>query len=290
MGRYIYALGTFDGVHLGHQALITVAEELGAEKGADTAVYTFADLPQKTVEQTAVGMLTTTPQKISLLDKAGAKRVIAEPFEKVRALSPEQFIYYLVGAFGAAGFVCGRDFRFGKGGKGDAATLKQICKSIGKSCRVAEFLTDARGEKISSRRIRHYVEQGEMEAAAAALGRPLFVEGQVLHGKGLAHQWGTPTINLPLPEALARPRFGVYETRVTVEDKVYRGITNVGVRPTFADGQSPNVETFILEGSFENIPAAKVEFLRFIRPERPFADEKSLQLQIAKDIQTLENM
>ncbi len=290
MDQYIYALGTFDGVHLGHRLLLSAAENLGKQAGAQAAAYTFDALPEKSMTPTATGMLNTVEQKIQLLQQAGAKKVAIEPFEKVRRLSPQQFIYYLTGAFGAAGFVCGRDFRFGKGGVGNARTLQSICKSLGKECKVVDFLTDEQGEKISSRRIRQLIGQGEMEQCTALLGRHFFIEGQVRHGKGLAHQWGTPTINLALPVGLVQPKFGVYETLVTVEGKAYRGITNVGIRPTFADGQEPNVETYILEGAFERITAAKVEFLRFVRPERSFADEKSLQMQIAKDIQTLKNL
>lgn len=287
MNKYIFALGTFDGVHLGHQRLLAAAGELGAQVGAACGVYTFADLPRATVEHRAIGMLTTALQKYDLLRAAGAETVVAEPFAKVKDLSPEQFIYYLIGAYGAQGFVCGKDFRFGKGGAGDAVALARICKSVGKEWTVIDFLQDRRGQKISSRHIRDYVSAGNMEAATAAMGRPFFIEGAVVHGKGLARQWGTPTINIPLPDMLVRPRFGVYATRVTVENACYLGVTNVGVRPTVDDGETPNVETFILDATFDSVEKAKVEFLQFIRPEQAFADEKSLQFQITKDIQTV---
>ncbi len=290
MEKFVYALGTFDGVHLGHQKLLASAGALAAQMGALPAAYTFTDLPREAVEGRRIGMLTTSTQKLWLLQTAGAKTVVAEPFAKVRELSPEAFIYYLIGAHGAHGFVCGKDYRFGKGGAGDAATLRQICKSVGKEVRVVDFLQDRYGQKISSGHIRSYVAQGNMEAASAALGRDFFLEGEVCHGKGLARQWGTPTVNLPLPEGVVHPRYGVYATRVTVDGGVYHGITNVGIRPTFADGDQPNTETFILDGQFENISRAKVEFLTFIRPEMTFPDEKSLQIQIAKDIQTVQQL
>lgn len=290
MEKYIYALGTFDGVHLGHQTLLQAAKELGEATGASAGAYTFTDLPREAVEGVRLGMLTTPAQKYALLEAAGAKRVIAEPFAKVRSLSDEQFIYYLVGAFGADGFVCGKDFRFGKGGRGNAASLRRICKRLGKEVRVVDFLQDSRGDKIASGRIRSDVAAGDMEAAAAALGRPFFIEGEPLPGKGLARQWGTPTVNLPLPDTLVAPRFGVYATRVSVNGAYYPAVTNVGCRPTLDDGDLPNVETYILEGEFDEISHLKVEFLRFIRPETAFPDEKSLQLQIAKDIQTARKM
>ena len=288
--KYIFALGTFDGVHLGHQSLLKAAKEMAKEPGVSPAVYTFSDLPRAAVEGKKIGMLTAPVQKYGLLKAAGASLVIAEPFEKVRYLSPEEFVYYLVGAFGAEGFVCGRDFRFGQGGVGDAEALCRIAATVGKQVRVVDFLQDENGQKIASGQIRRYVEAGQPEQAAAALGRPFFVEGDVLHGKGLARQWGTPTINLPLPDDLVQPRFGVYATRVTVDGKTYPGVTNVGRRPTVERDAAPNVETYILEGAFERIDRAQVEFLRFIRPEMTFPDEKSLQLQIAKDIQSAKEL
>ena len=290
MDKYIYALGTFDGVHLGHQALLAAAAQMAAQTGAMPGAYTFTHLPRETVANCRIGMLTTAEQRYALLEAAGAEKVVAEDFCKVKELSPEQFIYYLCGVHGAEGFVCGKDFRFGKNGAGDADALRRICRRLGKEVQVLDFLQDARGEKLSSRHIRTYVSDGNMEAARAAMGRPFFVEGKVQQGKGLARQWGTPTLNIALPEELVLPRFGVYATDVTVEGKVYRGVTNVGIRPTFDDGDKPNTETYVLDGDFDAVSQAKVEFLQFIRSEKNFADEKSLQLQIAKDIQTVKEL
>ena len=290
MNEYIMALGTFDGVHRGHDALVKAASATAKQLNKRTAVFTFADHPLEKLTGQRVGLLVTLGAKIVLLRAAGADVVAAEPFEEVCALSPEEFVDLLQSRYRAAGLVCGADFRFGKGGAGDAHILQKLCEDRGMSLQVLSFVRDETGKKISSSRIREMIRQGDMERAASALGRPFFIEGEVCHGKGLARTWNTPTINLRLPEELVYPRFGVYQTLVWIEGKCYKGITNVGLRPTFDDGKVPNVETFILEGTFKEISQAKVELIRFVREEKKFPDEKSLQLQIAKDIEFVKNL
>ena len=285
MNKTIIALGTFDGVHLGHTALIDAACAAAKKLNITPAVFTFADHPAERLTGKKVGWLITAEQKIELLKAAGAEKVYIKPFDEVCGLSPDAFVDGLVLIAGAVGLVCGEDFRFGKGGAGDTAYLQKLCDERGLSLQVVGFVRDDTGEKIASRRIRQCIAAGDMSSAAGALGRAFFIEGEVRHGKGLAHQWGTPTINMELPKQLVTPRFGVYQTRVTVGDQVYDGITNVGCRPTFDDGKTPNVETYILNGKFDRIERAKVEFIRFIRPERQFADESALVAQIQKDIE-----
>ncbi len=287
MGECIMALGTFDGVHRGHQAVIRAAVTVAQQLNIHAAVFTFADHPQSKLTGKRVGLLCTLAQRIELLRQAGAQAVAVEEFEAVQELSPSAFVGLLVEKYHVRGLVCGADFRFGKNGAGDSECLAKLCAERGLSFQKVQFEWDDEAQKISSRSIRSAVAAGEMERAARDLGRPFCVQGTVVHGKGLARKWGTPTINLRLPTELVAPRYGVYETRVTVDGNVYKGVTNVGVRPTFDDGDNPNVETFILEGTFDQISAAKVEFVRFIRPETAFADEKSLQIQIEQDIRSV---
>lgn len=287
MNKTIIALGTFDGVHLGHTALIDAACAAAKKLNIASAVFTFADHPAEQLTGKKVGWLVTAEQKIELLKAAGADKVFVKPFGEICNFSPSEFVDRLLLMAGAVGLVCGEDFRFGKDGAGDTAYLQQLCNERGLSLQVVGFVRDETGEKIASRRIREYIAAGDMQNAAKALGRTFFIEGQVRHGKGLAHRWGTPTINMELPEQLVTPKFGVYRTRVTVEGKTYDGITNVGSRPTFDDGTTPNVETYILDGKFDSIERAKVEFLKFIRPEQQFADESALVAQIQKDIESI---
>ncbi len=284
------ALGTFDGVHRGHAALLSAAARKAKKLNICAAAFTFADHPLEKLTGQRVGLLCTLSQRIELLRQAGANVVAVENFGDVCDLSPQAFVELLVTKYRVKGLVCGSDFRFGKGGTGDSKTLQSLCAARGIEFEEVSFVLDETGEKISSGRIREMIAAGEMLAAEKALGRPYFVEGQVCRGKGLARQWHTPTINLALPEELIAPRFGVYQSRVYVSGGCYEGITNVGSRPTFDDGKTPNVETYILEGEFDRIEQAKVELLRFIRPEKKFDDEKSLQEQIQKDIQFVKDL
>ena len=285
MEKYVMALGTFDGVHRGHAALLYAASKTARKLNMHAAAFTFADHPLEKLTGQKVGLLCTLSQRIALLRQAGADMVAVENFADICDLSPEEFVELLVNKYHVKGLVCGSDFRFGKGGAGNGTMLASLCAARGLEFEEVSFVLDAAGEKIASARIRKMVAAGEMQGAETALGRPFFVEGQVRCGKGLARRWHTPTINLALPEELVLPAFGVYQSRVLVNGVYYDGITNVGVRPTFEDGSQPNVETYILEGDFDRIECARVELIRFIRPERKFENEQDLCQQIRKDIQ-----
>ena len=278
------ALGTFDGVHLGHQRVISAAAEIAEKENMPLLALTFSDHPRKVMGQ-PIKLICTPEEKIQLLKQAGADDVVALPFSKIRNLSPEAFIEFAVGYYGADWFVCGEDYRFGKNGAGDAPLLQKICARCGKNMKVVAFATDAFHQKISSRTIRTWIEQGNCEQVQATLGRPYSLEGTVVHGKGLAHKWGTPTLNIPIPAELETPRFGVYATIAQVDGVRYKAVTNVGIRPTFNDGSTPNMETYILDASFDAVAKARIFFVRYLRPERQFDDTKSLQLQIAKDVE-----
>lgn len=290
MKHYIMALGTFDGVHRGHVALLNKAAFLARKLNIDTAAFTFADHPMEKLSGQKVGLLCTLSQRIRFLKQAGADVVAVENFADVCDLSPEAFVQLLVEKYNIKGLVCGSDFRFGKAGAGDVGMLARLCAQQGLAFDTVAFVVDETGEKISSSRIRQMITCGEMSAAAAALGRPFSIEGKVCNGKGLARTWHTPTINQSLPEELVSLCFGVYQSKVHIQGACYDGITNVGCRPTFDDGKIPNIETYILDGNFGKIEKARIELIRFIRPEEKFKDEKSLQEQIQKDIHFVKSL
>lgn len=285
MTEYIMALGTFDGVHRGHAALLHRAAQMAQKLNIRAAAFTFADHPLQKLTGHPVGLLCTPTQRIELLRQAGADLVAVEHFGDVCDLSPEEFVELLIAKYRVGGLVCGSDFRFGKGGAGDSKILASLCRAKGLEFDEVSFVLDETGEKISSSRLRTLVSRGEMERVTELLGRPFLIEGRVRRGKGLARRWNTPTINLALPEELVAPRFGVYRSCVHIDGKRFVGITNVGCRPTFDDGILPNVETYILGGEFSVVEEAGIELLHFIRPERKFENEEDLQLQIRKDIQ-----
>lgn len=285
MKSCVMALGMFDGVHLGHLRVLSAAADIAEQLHIPLYVLTFRDHP-RTALGTPTKLICSTEEKIARLKAAGADEVIALPFASVRDLSPEGFIYYAIGQYGARFFVCGADYRFGKNGAGDVKTLEKLCAECGKGMKSVAFATDETGEKISSRAIREKIEQGDCEGVRATLGRYFSIESSTVHGKGLAHQWGTPTINQVLPDDMLLPKYGVYATLATVAGKCYPAVTNVGIRPTFADGNTPTVETYLLDGRFSEIQNVCVEFVRFLRSERPFADAEALQKQIHADAET----
>ncbi len=280
----------FDGVHRGHALLVKTASEMAQQLNMDTAAFTFADHPQEFLGGKKVGLICTLAERESLLKAAGADVVVVENFADVRDFSPQEFVDFLVKKYHVGGLVCGKDFRFAKGGAGDSKTLETLCKSKGLEFKEVEFVVDGAGEKISSRRIREMLENAQMQQVSRALGRPFSFEGEVLHGKGLARKWQTPTINQVLPREVTPIAKGVYQSRVYVDGKMYAAVTNIGNRPTFDDGDFINAETHILEGSFSDIEWARVELMHFIRPEQKFENEKDLQKQIKRDIAVVKEM
>lgn len=285
MKKCVVALGTFDGVHLGHQKVIMQALEIARQLNTELKAFTFSDHPREKLTGGHIGLITSVAERERRLRALGVAQVISVPFDSVRALSPEEFLFYLIGQYGAVHFVCGTDFRFGNKGAGDFEAMCAICRRTGTECTCVDFALDRSGNKISSRVIRELIEKGDLPRANALLGKPFVIEGDSRHGKGLARTWGTPTVNLPLPNNLVVPRFGVYAATAVVNGIAYPAVTNIGVRPSFDDGTVPNVETYILEGEFDQIESVGVRPLLFLRPEIKFDDTKSLQLQIEKDIQ-----
>lgn len=284
MDRCVMALGTFDGVHLGHQKVIAAAKQIAQKNTEPLVVFTFCDHPRSVLTGQTVGLLTTPQARRQKLTALGADRVAEVPFQSVRQLSPEAFLYYLIGQYGADTFVCGSDYRFGVGGKGDFHLMQGICRQTGTTCRRVEFALDEKGEKISSRVIREYIRRGDMRSAEKALGAPFAIFGDRQKGKGLAHRWGTPTVNIPLPEDLVVPKFGVYAATAVVDGKTYPAVCNIGIRPSFDDGETPNVETYLISGVFEDIGAIEVRPHIFLRPEQKFETADDLRRQITDDI------
>lgn len=281
--KIIYALGFFDGVHLGHQALLTACRHLAERHGCKAGAVTFTTHPDGLVSGKTPALLTTNEDKKRLLYAYGMETVVELPFDKTLMTTPwSAFLEQLV-ASGAAGFVCGDDFRFGAGGSGTAEKLATFCEEKGLPFAVVpEQLLD--GERISSTRIRAVLEQGDMEQTNRLLGHPMFFTGVVQTGKQLGRTIGIPTANLILPEGLIVPKFGVYATKVTAEGKEYAAVTNIGTRPT-VNGEGVTVESYLLgfDGDLYG-KAITIAFYAFLRPEQKFDSLEKLKTQIAEDI------
>lgn len=277
----VVALGSFDGVHLGHARVIGCAGELAREQGCLLTVWTFRELPfgKNTT-------LTNNEERKEIFDSLGVERLILAEFNAIRHLSPEEFVRdILIGQLRARIAVCGFNYRFGAGGKGDPAMLKVLMNQYGGDARMVDPV-NLGGEPVSSTRIRTMVADGDMEGAALLLGRNYFLSGKVGHGRAIGHSLGFPTVNLPFPENRTIPRLGVYASVVRTPVGIYRGVTNVGIRPTVNDGMiRPVCETFLLDfsGDLYDCPL-RVEFGRFLRPEKKFPSFEALKEAIAADI------
>lgn len=282
MNKYIYALGFFDGVHLGHQALLTKCRQLAGEHGCKTAAITFDRHPKSLFTDKPTVLISTVPDRKLLLHRYGMESVEVLPVTReVMGLPWQDFLRNLLEK-GAAGFVCGDDFHFGHRGEGSAETLAQFCRDRNLPCAVVPEQT-VDHIRISSTYIRRQIETGDMATAVKFLGHPYTLTGTVVHGKQLGRRLGIPTANLRFPAGLAIPKFGVYACRALVEGEKYPAVTNIGTRPTVA-GEGITVEPWILdyEGDLYDREIT-LEFFRFLRSERKFPSLEELQAEIRRN-------
>jgi len=280
------ALGFFDGVHLGHQALLRRTAERAEMLGLSPALLTFDRSPREFVTGTPVPLLTTVQER-SRTARAlfPGMEVITVPFDRAMMTMPwEDFVVMLSEVYRARWLVAGHDFRFGHRNSGTAALLREKAAELGLGCEIIPAVR-LEGVTVSSTHIRALLERGEAAEAARFLGRPFAVSGLVRHGKRLgSSRLGAPTVNLiPDPRQLV-PAFGVYAARVTVDGTARPAVTNVGVRPTVDTDGGVTVESHLLEPVGELYGAdCRVEFLRMLRPERRFSSLEALREQIARD-------
>ncbi len=283
----IFALGNFDGFHMGHRQIVSTATAMAAEAGSPSAVWTFA-YPARAGEQ--VPAITAPEDKLALLAESGADYAIFEDFAAIRDMDAEEFARgYLTGRLGAAGAVCGFNFRFGRGALGDPKLLAQLLTDAGASCRIIGAVSaDVSGTAtvVSSTAIRACVADGDMSGAAALLGRPFSVTGTVVDGKRLGRTIGVPTINQNFATGCLIPKSGIYASTVTIGKTKYYAVTNIGLRPTMEDGGAVNAETHIMgyEGDLYG-RSLKVELHHRIRGEARFPSVGALAEAIRGDIQ-----
>lgn len=272
------ALGTFDGVHLGHRAVLNSAKSSGFK-----AIAVSFPEPPRSVMSGNKNLLTTPLEKKEILEKSGIEKVFYLDFGEIRDYPPEQFLEYIVKEFNAGAICCGFNYRFGKDGCGDTDLIAKFCREKNIQFFVAE--PRKKGEEIvSSTLIRGLLSEGRIDKANALLSEPFGFSGEIIHGDKRGRTIGFPTINQLYPENKAPLRFGVYKTEVTVLGKTYNGITNIGHRPSFPSGEII-AETHILDFSGEIYgQTAKISFLRFIRDEQRFGDIEELKETIENDL------
>ena len=282
--KTIYALGFFDGVHIGHGALLDICREVAREGGQSSGVVTFSAHPDTLVLGQTPRLINTPEDRERLLRKSyGVDTIVTLPFDrKMRDMPWKSFLELLRRDYDAAGFVCGADFRFGSRGAGNAGMLAIYCRTESLPWAVVPEQT-LDGIRISSTHIRGLIENGEMSTAVKFLGHPHILTGQVVHGRHLGSTLGIPTANLRLPPELAVPKFGVYMCLCAIDGKTYPAVTNVGTRPT-VNGQDVTVEPWILDYDGDLYGREiTLEFYRFLRPERKFESLQALKTEILRN-------
>ena len=280
--KRIYALGFFDGVHLGHQALLRECCRLAKEHSCATAAITFDAHPQSLFSADPPALISAAPDRTQLLRRYGINHIHMFPVSReVMSTSWDTFLEHLL-ENGAIGFVCGEDFRFGHRGEGTAEKLTAFCAERKLPCVIVPEQT-MDGKRISSTLIRTFVEAGQMEQARVFLGHPHTLSGRVQHGQKLGRKLGVPTANLVVPAGVAVPKFGVYVCRVTVDGVSYPAVANVGTRPT-VNGNHITVEPWILDFTGDLYEKEIcLEFYAFLRSEIKFSDLDALKQQIHAD-------
>lgn len=280
------ALGFFDGVHTGHQAVISQTVRYAKEKGLNAVVWTFDNSPKSVFSGQDIPVITTAAEKQKLFEEMGVDILISFPFdEKVQKLECADFAEeILYKCLRAKKVFCGFNYSFGAGGKGTPEMLNKLCASKGIDTEILAPVEKAWGT-VSSSRIREMIEKGDVSKAAELLGRPYSVYGTVTHGKKLGRTIGFPTVNQVIESKKVIPKDGVYLTRVLLNGDAYYGITDIGVKPTVGT-HTRGAETYIFgfKGDLygKNI---KTEFLEYLRKEKKFESVDELKKQISCDEQ-----
>ena len=283
----VLALGCFDGVHLGHTAVIAEARKRADLLGCGCTVWSFSEPPKNFFLPAPVPLITSESEKQQLMEGLGVDKYISVKFTKETAdiSANDFFTNILKDNLKAIHIVCGYDYSFGKHGAGNTELLAKLCAEYGIGLTVIDPIT-YRDKNVSSTTIRQALSDGDIESATAMLGRPYSFTAEVIHGQSLARHLGFPTVNQKLDSKFVVPKYGVYVTRITIDgtDKRYYGISNVGVRPTVEVGLL-FAETNIFDFSGDLYgQTVKIEFLKMLRAEQKFDDLQQLTFQVNKDI------
>lgn len=281
-------IGSFDGVHLGHQAIVRRLSRGAHEAGSLAVVLTFHPHPAIVLgKRQDPFYLTSSEERAALLQAYGADVVITYPFDRaVAATSASDFMSKLKVHLGVIHLLVGPDFAMGRNREGNVPKLRELGEVFDYTLEVMPPVKIS-GEVVSSSRIRAFLSEGEVDAAARLLGRPYRVSGRVITGDGRGRSIGIPTANLEVWAERSLPKAGVYVCHAFVDGKPWRAVTNVGFRPTFESGPvSPRVETHILDfldPIYEQ--EIQLDFLSRLRDEQRFPSVQALVEQIHRDIQ-----
>ncbi len=285
--KCVLVLGDFDGVHLGHQKLISHAKIIAKEKNLKVGVYTFRINSKSFFAANGFSRLTTDTEKNDIFSKLGVDFVCYDDFASVKDFSPQEFCKYIIEKLNIATVVCGENYTFGKGAKATSKDLDKLMCGLGVSCYVVQMLHIS-DQCISSTAIREHIKSGDVQKAASMLGYRYFINAEIIHGAELGRKLGFPTINQLDYDSKCIPKFGVYVCVCTIEDKKYMAVSNVGVKPTVsASADNPPVvfETHIIDYSGDLYGKfVKVEFCKLLRAEKKFGSLDELHDNVMLNI------
>lgn len=283
-GPWVAAIGSFDGLHRGHQAILAAAAAVAKERAATPLLVTFHPHPRAAVTGRPVPLLTPPAHQARLAAAQGVDKVLTIRFAEVMAMAPSEFLARRLEPLCPVGVVVGWDFRFGAGRKGTTETLAEWAVAQGAACRILDPVGGPDGP-VSSSAVRAAVAGGDLRLAASLLGRPFSVRGRVEPGAGRGRGLGIPTANLALHPLQALPPGGVYAGEVEVAGERLRAAIHLGPAPTFGEGVS-RLEAHIL-GWSGDLYGQEVEavFGEFLRPTVEFANTEELRRQLESDLQ-----
>jgi len=282
----VMTLGTFDGVHLGHQKIIKLAVKRARDLNCDSALFTFRPHPLQVIaSKNAPQLLTTWQQTRRLIQSLGINRIILKKFTKEFAqISARRFVEdYLVNRFRVKEIIVGEDFRCGYQGEGTPDRLAKLGKEFGFEVRVIPAVK-INTQEAGSTSIRSLIKEGKIKKASEQLGRNFIIDCKVISGDKRGRELGFPTANLRPVINYVLPSAGVYVCRAIIEDKVYNGVVNLGLRPTF-NKEDFSIEVHIFDFMREIYGTRlQLEFIEKIRVEEKFVSSQQLIARIKKDI------
>lgn len=278
------ALGSFDGLHVGHLSLIYKVVELAENNNGKSMVFTFKNHPKSFIDEAnSPKLLIDNKKKTEVLNKNGIDIVCFKEFDyEFMKMSPKEFVEFLVLKYNAKGIVVGFNYKFGYKNLGNIELLKELQKQYGYELYVMEACS-YKEEVVSSTRIRKAISDGDVLEASKMLNRPYSLIGEVIDGRKIGRTIGFPTANLKYDKNFILPGIGVYYTNIKVNNKIYKAITSVGSNPT-VDGKKITVETYILDFNKDIYgEIVEVSFIKKIRNEKKFKGLEQLKAQIEKD-------
>ncbi len=286
----VVAIGNFDGVHLGHQAIIRMVQEEAKRRKAPAGIITFDPSPYAFFKTQENFQLTTLTQKAKILKGMGLDFVACADFnEELSKTSAADFVKnILVGKLKVAHVFTGTDFRFGHKAQGNSELLGKMAKELGFNYTAIENILGPEGQKYRSSVVRNFLMEGKIKEAEEIMGRSFEIEGEVIKGAQRGREIGFPTANVDMGHYFL-PKFGVYEVVVSIQNSEFKGVANIGVKPTVSGDNKPLLEVHIPNFSDDIYgKTISVKLLSFVRKEMKFQGIEELREQIRKDVGTIE--